>query len=522
MLELTEWWRRASLPDRPWVLFGKGPTFSRRSEFDLSGYCSLTLNHAVMEQPVDVAHMVDIDVVEDCAEALLTNCRWLVMPRVPHIHSRVSLNRLEDFFDAVPVLRRLDAERRLVWYNAETAPAEPGSPVIEVHYFSSEAALSLLGTLGVRKVRTIGIDGGASYSRDFSALEATTRLANGQPSFDLQFTELSRIASRWRMDVRPLVEPIRIFVGTEEPQLVPALVLGHTIRTRTRSPVRIQPLLGLDIPMPKDRNNRPRTAFSFARFRIPELCGYEGRAIYLDSDMQVFADIAELWDFPLGDAWVACTTQVEAPQQWIQNRWFHPGPQMSVMLLDCGSLDWDLSRIVADLDTGRYSYQDLLFRLCVVPEERLRADLPPEWNHLEGYEPGRTRLTHYTVVSTQPWLAAGHPLEGVWLEALADAVVAGAVPADLLRRHVELGYLREALAPYADKAPTAPPRQPRSAADVELDAALSRIDELHSRDVRWRARRVLGRGRTLLRRTRGTPVGAVLQRVADQARRRLR
>lgn len=522
MRELTDWWREASLDGRPWLVLGKGPTFARRSEFDVTGYHTLSLNHAVVEQPVDVAHVIDIDVVEDCAEALLTNCRWLLMPRVPHIHSRRSLNRLEDFFAAIPVLQRLDDEGRLVWYNAETAPAEPGSPVIEVRYFSSEAALSVLGTLGVRTVRTLGIDGGVSYSGDFRGVEPRTRLANGQPSFDLQFAELSRIATRWSMDVKPLIEPIRVFVGAEEEQLVPALVLADTIRRNTSSPVRVQPLTGLDIPMPKDPANRPRTAFSFARFMIPALCGYEGRAIYLDSDMQVFTDIAELWDFPLGDAWAACTTQEHAPQKWIDNRWFHPGPQMSVMLLDCGKLAWDVSRIVADLDAGRYSYQDLLFRMCVVPEGRLRTDLPSSWNHLESYRPGETKLTHYTVVTTQPWLAADNPLEHVWVAALGEAVRAGTVPAGLLREHVERGWVRQALAAYVDEAPSPAERSPRSAADVELTAALRRVDELQSRDVRWRARRALGRGRGLLRATRSSPVGSLVQRAADVGRRRLR
>ncbi len=54
--------------------------------------------------------------------------------------------------------------------------------------------------------------------------------------------------------------------------------------------------------MPKDEPNRGRTGFSFSRFQIPKLAGYKGRALYLDADMQVFGDIAELWDIPFDDA----------------------------------------------------------------------------------------------------------------------------------------------------------------------------------------------------------------------------
>lgn len=40
------------------------------------------------------------------------------------------------------------------------------------------------------------------------------------------------------------------------------------------------------------------TPFSPFRWAIPEFCGFEGKAIYLDVDMMAMADIAELWDAP--------------------------------------------------------------------------------------------------------------------------------------------------------------------------------------------------------------------------------
>jgi hypothetical protein len=203
MLELREWIRAAGFDSGPWLMLGKGPTFSRHAELDLTGYHLLSLNHVVRELAVDVAHIIDIDVVEACADRLTENCRWLLMPRVPHIQNRPGFARLEDYRDALPVLRRLDARGQLVWYNAETAPRVGDSPVIEVRYFSSEAALSILGELGSKVVRSLGIDGGTSYSASFSSL--ATRLANQQPSFDLQFSELERIAQRHGIDYQPLI-----------------------------------------------------------------------------------------------------------------------------------------------------------------------------------------------------------------------------------------------------------------------------------------------------------------------------
>lgn len=524
MRELSDWLDETSFPDRPWLILGKGPTFGRRGEFDLTSFNLLALNHAAAEQKVDLAHAVDIDVVEACGEAILENARFLLMPRVPHIQSRVSLRRLEDFVDLVPALQELDAQGRLVCYDAETAPAAGGNRAIEVKYFSSEAALSILGNMGARVVRTLGIDGGQSYDSAFSRVEARTRLANGQPSFDLQFAELDRIARRWRIDLEPLVAPIRIFVGADETQEIAAKVLEHTIRRSTAEPVRFTAISNEGLPTPRAKANRSRTNFSFGRFRIPELCDHKGRAIYLDSDMQVFADIAELWRWPMGAHHLMCTFQDQAPEAWVTNSWFHPGPQMSVMLLDCERLAWDPAEIIRDLDRGKYTYAQLLFDMCLVPRSSLGTDLPQEWNHLERFEPNITKLTHYTVVPTQPWRADGNPLEDLWMEAYRSAVAEGVVSERLVEDHLARGWVKPALQQAFEGAPRASrPKAYASAAELELDAAWERIAQLHQRDPVWRARSLLARGMPAVRRLRRSPgIGPFVERSVDTVRRRLR
>ena len=58
------------------------------------------------------------------------------------------------------------------------------------------------------------------------------------------------------------------------------------------------------------RGHKFATEFSLFRYVIPELCGFEGRAIYLDSDMICLGDLAELADWPLPDgAWFAAVPQ---------------------------------------------------------------------------------------------------------------------------------------------------------------------------------------------------------------------
>lgn len=448
MIELRDWMSRALLEEKPWLLLGKGPTFAERGRFPLYEYNLMGLNDVVAHQRVDVAHVIDLEVVARCADALRDNCRYLVMARRPHVGFRPVERRLEDFFDEHPVLRELSEQGRLVWYNAATSAPIGDSPVIGVRFFSSEAALNILGELGARTVRTLGIDGGTRYARDFTG---HPELQNGLPSFDAQFRELEDIAARHGIDYDPLIEPMRVFCGLDESQIVAARVLEYSIRKHASRPVRFYPMLDLPTPVPKDPRNRGRTGFSFSRFHIPRLAGYRGRALYVDADMQVFADLAELWDLPFDGAKVMCTRQDEPPEQWKDSSWFKPGRQMSVMLLDCSRLDWDVEEIVRGLDESRYTYEQLLFDLCIVRADEISDRIPPEWNHLEHYEPGKTKLLHYTVVPTQPWKNDRNPLLRLWEPEFEEARSAGIVHREEALRLALRGYIKPSLALPRDR-----------------------------------------------------------------------
>ena len=288
MIELARWLKEVTFAPRPWLLLGKGPTFSRRAEFDLAPFLRIGLNHVVREIELDIAHVIDVDVVAACAEALAKNAQWLVMPRFPHVDCKPDPQRpLESFFASHPVLQDFDRRGRLVWYDLrnKTCPVLGEAEPIKVRFFSSEAALQLLARLGCKTVRSLGIDGGRSYSNAFRDLQHATLLKNEQPSFDIQFREIERIVKETGLDYRTLIPPMRIFVGGDESEQVAAKVLEYTIRKFASGPVDVTIMRDYAIPVPKDPKNRARTKFSFYRFRIPELCGYQGRALYVDSDM---------------------------------------------------------------------------------------------------------------------------------------------------------------------------------------------------------------------------------------------
>lgn len=248
---------------------------------------------------------------------------------------------------------------------------------------------------------------------------------------------------------------IDIFVGADRSQLLAVSVLEHSIRRHTERRVRVCPLIDLDLPEPEDPRQGSRTNFSFARFAIPELKRFEGRALYLDADMQVFRDIGELWDIPLDGAAIAI--QEELPEHVIDHH-KQGAPdkrikQCSVMLIDCAKARWDVAEIVGGLD-GRYSYEDLMHRLCIVPESEIRYAVPFAWNSLEHHDLD-TRLIHYTDMDTQPWVSPANRLGWLWLDEVRLMLAAGELVRADLEREIELGYFRPSLTRELDEAPHA-------------------------------------------------------------------
>ena len=433
--DITRWAADQQMPSRPWLMLGKGPSYAKFASAATADYRLLGLNHVVRQQPVDVAHAIDLDVVHDCAEALLQNAGVLWMPAHPHVECKPSERPLWSWCSEVPVLAQLQQEGRLAWYNASTWPTpHPASPLVDVRFFSAEAALHALALCGAKVVRSLGVDGGNRYADDFEDLRESTLLANGHPNFDRQFEGFSRIIRCTGVHYSPLhiQSPVRVFVGTDATQRAGLALLEDSIRRHASVSVQVQAIDDADIPVPRLPANRGRTGFSFSRFGIPALCGHRGRAIYLDADMQVFSDILALWNRPM-DGKTLLSAQVDPA--WGR------APQHSVMLLDCAGLDWDAARIIDGLDEGEYTYADLMQRMCIVADSKQAATLPAQWNSMEHYEPLRTHLVHYTDMPTQPWVSNANPNGQLFYRAFAEALRDGGIDAALVYAEVERGHV---------------------------------------------------------------------------------
>ncbi|HXF94298.1 MAG TPA: glycosyltransferase [Nitrospiraceae bacterium] len=240
---------------------------------------------------------------------------------------------------------------------------------------------------------------------------------------------------------------VTVFVGADRSQALAARVLEHSISHRATIPVDVRPMIDLPVRRPRDPSNWPRTGFSFTRFCIPRLSGYQGRALYMDADMLVFGDIRELWEIPFNGAKVVIQSEVKFTSL-TTNKAGAPRErrkQCSVMLLDCDRLDWDIDHIIDDLDRGLYTYEQLMYDLCILSEDEIRYAIPFEWNSLEYYDPTATRLLHYTDVYTQPWTSPRNSLAHLWLGEVRRMLRTGALSLDDIRRDISFGYLRPSL-----------------------------------------------------------------------------
>lgn len=244
----------------------------------------------------------------------------------------------------------------------------------------------------------------------------------------------------------PNDDVIRIYVGVDRSQKLAVPVLEHSIKQHTTAKVEVFPMLDLDVPVPKDPRNGQRTGFSFSRFCIPELAGYQGKAIYMDADMLVFKDIQSLWNLPFNGAKVLIQDEVKHTDISMSKENTPPTrkKQCAVMLLDCSRLDWSITNIVQGLDEGQYTYDQLMAELCILSESEIGYDVPFEWNSLEYFDED-TCLIHYTDMGTQPWVSTKNPNGSKWFAHVRAMLADGSLKWEQLAEEIECGYLRPSL-----------------------------------------------------------------------------
>jgi hypothetical protein len=173
-------------------------------------------------------------------------------------------------------------------------------------------------------------------------------------------------------------QPLRIFIGYDHRQAVSFNVLQFSIFRRCSKPVAITPLVLPTLPITRSG----LTPFTFSRFLTPWLAGYQGWAMFLDTDYLCLADLAELFAL-CDDRYAAKVSKNVKKFEWASMIMFNCGHPANRILTPEYVEDPQQARAPHGLDW--------------LPDA-LVGDLPREWNHLVGYDPPRkdAKLVHYT------------------------------------------------------------------------------------------------------------------------------
>jgi hypothetical protein len=197
---------------------------------------------------------------------------------------------------------------------------------------------------------------------------------------------------------------IRVFIGYDAVEAVAFSVLAHSINVRASQPVQIAPVMldQLQGVYRRERNPLQSTEFSFSRFLVPWLCGFEGWAVFMDCDMLVREDIAELWKLRDERYAVQVVKHMHVPKEEtkflgaVQTK-YEKKNWSSVMLMNCAKCT-TLTPEYVNRATGLELHQ---FKW--LGDDSLIGAIPPGWNHLVGYDAPRrdASLVHFTIGG--PW-----------------------------------------------------------------------------------------------------------------------
>ena len=194
---------------------------------------------------------------------------------------------------------------------------------------------------------------------------------------------------------------IRIFIGYDPKFDVAFHVLAGSILRRASQPVQIAPVALRHLRAVFSRPSDPlqSTEFSFSRFLTPYLAGFEGWAVFMDCDMLMLDDIANLWRLRDDKYAVMCVQHDHVPKEstkfleraqtrYPRKNW------SSLMLMNCGAcrtLTPEYVSTASGLTLHRFEWL----------EDRQIGALPARWNHLVDYDPyikpEDLSLLHYTI-----------------------------------------------------------------------------------------------------------------------------
>ena len=183
----------------------------------------------------------------------------------------------------------------------------------------------------------------------------------------------------------------RVFIGFDPRQPVAYNICQYSVVKNASHPISVTPLILPQLPIKR----RGLTEFTFSRFAVPYLCGFRGKALFMDPDIIVTGDVCELID-------MANPVKGSLHVMKEQPRFEWP----SVMLFNNAKCKKLTPEFIDDTENQLY---DMEWADGI-------ADFPPEWNNCIGIveHDENAKLYHYTEgipcwpetcrLNPEPWL----------------------------------------------------------------------------------------------------------------------
>ena len=203
---------------------------------------------------------------------------------------------------------------------------------------------------------------------------------------------------------------MKVFVGYDTREDIAYQVCKHSLEARN-STVDVRPLIQKEL-REQGWYTRPidklaSTEFTFTRFLVPELCNFDGWALFCDSDIIFIEDIKKLFDQADDKYAVMCAQHDYTPKEGIkmdgQTQTVYPRKNWSsVVLFNCGhpsNKQLDMKLVNNENISGAY-----LHRFSWLDDSEI-GQISHEWNWLtDWYEEGKDgtpKALHYT--EGGPW-----------------------------------------------------------------------------------------------------------------------
>lgn len=243
-------------------------------------------------------------------------------------------------------------------------------------------------------------------------------------------------------------EAFPIFIGYDSREAIAYHVCAQSILERASMPVALYPLaLNTVRGLYRETHGDGSNEFIYSRFLVPWLCGFGSlhtHALFLDGDMVVRGDVAELWALRRSDVGVQVVRrddyETKHPTKYLgaKNENYPRKNWSSVILWNCGFAPH--KKLTPDFIMAAEG--SFLHRFRWLEDDRI-GSLPPAYNVLVGEENAAAveaaKLLHYTIGTPCFRGHEAQPAASEWYENLRGALnVEGQKPAHLFETLREL------------------------------------------------------------------------------------